>query len=58
MAAVRAVCAEISGAMHRSRHTSAGFIVTAMPNFAVPCDKPVIAAVSGYVIGAGTKMVM
>lgn len=44
--------------MHRSRHTSAGFIVTAMPNFAVPCDKPVIAAVSGYVIGAGTKMVM
>lgn len=29
-AAVRAACEEISGAMHRSRHTPTGFIVTAM----------------------------
>lgn len=30
----------------------------AMPNLAVPCDKPVIAAVTGYAIGAGATMVM
>lgn len=30
----------------------------AMPNLAVPCDKPVIAAVAGYAIGAGATMVM
>lgn len=30
----------------------------AMPNLSVPCNKPIIAAVSGYVIGAGSTMVM
>lgn len=30
----------------------------AMPNLSVPCDKPIIAAVSGYAIGAGSTMVM
>ncbi len=30
----------------------------AMPNLSVPCDKPIIAAVSGYAIGAGATMVM
>mgnify|MGYP003577397606 FL=1 len=33
-------------------------ILMAMPNLSVPCDKPVIAAVSGYVIGAGSSLVM
>lgn len=35
-----------------------GDVWLAMPNFSIPCDKPVIAAVSGYVIGAGSTMVM
>jgi len=35
-----------------------GDVWQALPNFAVPCDKPVIAAVSGYVIGAGSSMVL
>lgn len=30
----------------------------AMPNLSVPCHKPIIAAVSGYVMGAGSTMVM
>lgn len=29
-----------------------------MPNLAVPCDKPIIAAVSGHVIGAGASIAM
>lgn len=29
-----------------------------MPNLSVPCDKPVIAAVSGWVIGAGATLTM
>lgn len=35
-----------------------GEVWRALPNFAVPCDKPIIAAVSGYVIGAGASMVL
>ena len=30
----------------------------AMPNTAVPCDKPIIAAVNGLAIGAGATLVM
>ena len=30
----------------------------AMPNLSVPCDKPIIAAVSGLAVGAGATMVM
>lgn len=33
-------------------------VLLAMPNLAVPCDKPVILAVSGYVVGAGSSMVL
>ncbi len=35
-----------------------GEVWQALPNFAVPCDKPIIAAVSGYVIGAGASMAL
>lgn len=30
----------------------------AMPNLSVPCDKPIIAAVNGYAVGAGATAVM
>ena len=30
----------------------------AMPNLSVPCDKPIIAAVQGFAVGAGSTMVM
>jgi enoyl-CoA hydratase len=33
-------------------------VLMGMPNLSVPCDKPVILAVSGYVIGAGASMVL
>lgn len=33
-------------------------VLLAMPNLAVACDKPVILAVSGYVVGAGSSMVL
>jgi enoyl-CoA hydratase len=33
-------------------------VLLGMPNLAVACDKPVILAVSGYVIGAGASMVL
>jgi len=35
-----------------------GDVWQALPNFAVPCDKPIIAAVSGYVIGVGATMTL
>jgi len=35
-----------------------GDVWTALPNFSIPCDKPIIAAVSGYVIGAGASISM
>lgn len=35
-----------------------GEVWRALPNFAAPTDKPIIAAVSGYVIGAGCSMVL
>lgn len=35
-----------------------GDVWRALPNFAVPCDKPIIAAVSGYVIGVGSSLVL
>jgi len=35
-----------------------GDVWQALPNFAVPCDKPVIAAVSGYVIGFGATLAL
>jgi len=31
---------------------------TAMPNLSVPCDKPIICAVNGFAVGAGSTMVM
>lgn len=30
----------------------------AMPNLSLPCDKPIIAAVSGFAVGAGSTLVM
>jgi len=33
-------------------------VLVCMPNLAVRCDKPIIAAVSGWVIGAGASMAM
>lgn len=30
----------------------------AIPNLSVPCDKPIIAAVNGFAVGAGATMVM
>ena len=30
----------------------------AMPNLSVPCDKPIIAAVNGFAVGAGSTVVM
>ncbi len=30
----------------------------AMPNLSVPCDKPIVAAVNGFAVGAGATMVM
>lgn len=35
-----------------------GDVWRALPNFSVPCDKPIIAAVSGYVVGVGSSLVL
>ena len=35
-----------------------GDIWLAMPNLSVPCDKPMIAAVGGYAIGAGATIAL
>lgn len=35
-----------------------GEVWRALPNFSVPCDKPIIAATTGYVIGVGSSLTL
>lgn len=39
-------------------HDMPGDIWTAVPNLSVPCNKPIIAAVSGLVVGAGATIAL
>ncbi|RCW68643.1 enoyl-CoA hydratase/isomerase family protein [Pseudorhodoferax soli] len=39
-------------------HDMPGDIWTSVPNFAVPCNKPIISAVSGLVVGAGATIAL